>query len=139
MLASIKKGGNFRKSTFAEEVLKTKGIENYRIVLFFNEGADLTDLFSLFWLLGGNLEPDRYVDILKSENGSEIVFVDATFKTENHDNFKRDWPNVVTMNAETIDKVDKRWSELGLGEFISSPSLKYLPLVKGEGAVRNQE
>jgi 4-hydroxy-3-polyprenylbenzoate decarboxylase len=107
--------------------------------LLFNEGADLTDLFSLFWLLGGNLEPDRDIDIFKSESGNELVFVDAAFKTENHDNFKRDWPNVVTMNRETIENIDKRWLELGLGEFIPSPSLKYLPLVKGEGAVRNQE
>ncbi len=139
LLIAVKKGENFRKSALVNSVLKTSGIENYRIVLLFNKGADLTDLFSLFWLLGGNLEPDRDIDILKMESGFEVVFVDATFKTENHDNFKRDWPNVVTMNAETIEKIDKRWAELGLGEFIPSPSLKYLPLVKGEGAVRNQE
>lgn len=139
LLTSIKKGENFRKSAFVNSVLKTSGVENYQIVLLFNEGADLNDLFSLFWLLGGNLEPDRDIDILKSESGCEVVFVDATFKTENHDNFKRDWPNVVTMNAETIEKIDKRWPELGLGEFVASPSLKYLSLVKGEGAVRNQE
>ena len=139
LLIAVKKDDSFQKSALVNSVLKTSGIENYRIVLLFNKGADLTDLFSLFWLLGGNLEPDRDIDILKSESGCEVVFVDATFKTENHDNFKRDWPNVVTMNRETIEKVDKRWAELGLGEFVPNPSLKYLPLVKGEGAVRNQE
>ncbi len=136
LLMAIRKDDSFRKSAFIEAVLKTNGVENYQVVLLFNEGADLTDLFSLFWLLGGNLEPGRDIDILKSESGSQVVFVDATFKTENHDNFKRDWPNVVTMDRETIDKIDKLWPELGLGEFVPSPSLKYLPLVKGEGAVR---
>jgi 4-hydroxy-3-polyprenylbenzoate decarboxylase len=67
-----------------------------------------------------------------------VVFVDATFKTSNHDNFKRDWPNVVTMNSETIAAIDAKWSELGLGEFIESPSLKFKSLVKGGGAVRGE-
>jgi 4-hydroxy-3-polyprenylbenzoate decarboxylase len=90
------------------------------------------------WLLGGNLEPDRDVSVFDTQNGKPVVFVDATFKTSEHDNFKRDWPNVVTMDDQTIAAIDKKWDELGLGGFIQSPSLKFKNLVKGEGAVRNQ-
>jgi len=74
---------------------------------------------------------------LNFKNGNQTVLVDATFKTGKHDNFKRDWPNVVTMDKKTILAIDKKWNELGLGEFIQSPSLKFLPLIKGEGAIRD--
>ena len=108
-----------------------------KLVFIFNEGADLTDEFTLVWLLGGNLEPDRDVTVLNFKNGNQTVLVDATFKTGKHDNFKRDWPNVVTMDKKTILAIDKKWNELGLGELIQSPSLKFLSLVKGAGAIRD--
>jgi 4-hydroxy-3-polyprenylbenzoate decarboxylase len=110
--------------------------ELYSLVVIFNDGTDLEDLFMTMWLLGGNLEPMRDVTIETDSAGNEIVFVDTTFKTESHDNFLRDWPNVVTMDEKTISSIDKKWNELGLGEFIQSPSMKYIPLVKGAGAVR---
>jgi 4-hydroxy-3-polyprenylbenzoate decarboxylase len=139
LLLTVKKDSEFNKFKLAEQLLQTDELHHFMAVVYFNDGADLTDLFTLMWLLGGNLEPDRDVSVLDSKTGKTVVFVDATFKTGKHDNFKRDWPNVVTLNRETIDKVDKLWPELGLGEFLPSPSLKFLPLVKGEGAVRIQE
>ena len=53
-----------------------------------------------------------------------------------HDGFERLWPNVVTMDDETISSIDNKWKDLGLGEFVESPSVKLKPLVKGQGAVR---
>jgi hypothetical protein len=38
------------------------------------------------------------------------------------------------MDSETIRLVDRRWAEYGLGLFLPSPSLDYLPLVKGNSA-----
>ncbi len=136
LLLNVKKDIGFVKQKLAEQLMSIDGFTNFKTVVFFNEGADLNDLFTLMWLLGGNLEPDRDVSISDSENGSTVVFVDATFKTRLHDNFKRDWPNVVTMNDQTISAIDKKWNDLGIGEFIQSPSLKFKNLVKGEGAVR---
>jgi 4-hydroxy-3-polyprenylbenzoate decarboxylase len=138
LLVSVKKDEGFTKQNLVEQLLKIEGLHNFKTIIFFNEGADLDDLFTLMWLLGGNLEPDRDVLVFDAKNAKPVVFVDATFKTSEHDNFKRDWPNVVTMNDETISVIDKKWSELGLGDFIQSPSLKFKNLVKGEGAVRNQ-
>jgi 4-hydroxy-3-polyprenylbenzoate decarboxylase len=105
-----------------------------KVVLLFDDGVDLNDLFSLMWLLGGNLEPDRDISILNTPSGNTFILVDATFKTLQHDQFRRDWPNIVTMDNQTIAAIDNMWKELGLGEFLESPSLKYKLLVKGVGA-----
>jgi len=136
LLLNVKKDAGFSKQKLFDQLLQIEGLANFKIIVFFNDGADLNDLFTLMWLLGGNLEPDRDISVLEAENESKIVFVDSTFKTDEHDNFKRDWPNVVTMNEKTISAIDKKWDKLGLGEFIESPSLKFKKLVKGEGAVR---
>ncbi len=136
LLVNVKKKKTYSKVKLIAEIIETGVSELFGVVVFFNDGAVLGDLFTTMWLLGGNLEPMRDVTIETGINGDEIVFVDATFKTESHDNFHRDWPNVVTMDEKTISSIDNKWNELGLGELIKSPSLKYLPLVKGDGAVR---
>ena len=136
LLLNVKKDAEFTKKQLISQLLEIEGLPGFKVVVFFNEGADLNNLFTLMWLLGGNLEPDRDVSIFDTKNGKPVVFVDATFKTELHDNFKRDWPNVVTMDDQTISAIDKKWNDLGIGEFIPSPSLKFKNLVKGEGAIR---
>ncbi|MEN8118161.1 MAG: menaquinone biosynthesis decarboxylase [Bacteroidota bacterium] len=135
LLLTVKKDEKFKKSQLVKNLVNIKRISAFKFVLLFNEGANLSDSFTLLWLLGGNLEPDRDVTVLEIK-GSQVVLIDATFKTGTHDNFKRNWPNVVTMDNKTISAIDKKWDELGLGEFIKSPSLKFIPLVKGDGAVR---
>jgi len=132
----VKKDESFSKQKLIGQIQEIEGLANFKVIVFFNDGADLSDLFTIMWLLGGNLEPDRDVSVFNAKNDEPVVFVDATFKTSEHDNFKRDWPNVVTMNDQTISVIDRKWSELGMGEFIQSPSLKFKNLVKGEGAVR---
>ncbi|MBT6765461.1 MAG: UbiD family decarboxylase, partial [Prolixibacteraceae bacterium] len=136
ILLNVEKKSGFEKAELEKQLQNVSGISNFKIILFFNDGADLNDSFTLIWLLGGNLEPSRDISVLKVENDAQIVLVDATFKTGEHDNFKRDWPNIVTMEEKTITDINKKWTELGLGDFIESPSLKFKSLVKGEGAVR---
>jgi 4-hydroxy-3-polyprenylbenzoate decarboxylase len=136
LLLAVKKDSGFTKTKLIQRLSEIKGISNFRAVLIFNDGADLNDLFTLMWLLGGNIEPARDISFEKLTEQRNIVVVDATFKTEIHDNFKRDWPNVVTMNDKTISAIDKKWDKLALGEFIESPSLKFKTFVKGDGAVR---
>ena len=135
LLLSVKKDEKFAKAEFEKKLAAVDGIDSFKFILLFNEGADLNDSFTLLWLLGGNLEPSRDVSLIHSGK-SEVVLVDASFKTEKHDNFKRDWPNIVTMDTHTIQSIDDKWDNLGLGKFIESPSLKFKTLVKGEGAVR---
>ena len=76
------------------------------------------------WLTGANCDPMR--DITLSENSA---VVDARAKIsvlERH-------PQIVTQSKEIIEMVDKKWEQYGLGEFIESASLKYIPLLFGEG------
>jgi 4-hydroxy-3-polyprenylbenzoate decarboxylase len=61
--------------------------------------------------------------------------VDGTGKSLAADGFKRQWPNVLAMDDETIKQVDAMWDKLGLGSLIPSPSLNYKVLVKNNGAV----
>ena len=136
LLLNVKKDKDFSKKQLIEHLQKITGISKFKIILFFNDGTDLNDLFTLMWLLGGNLDPTRDISVAEVENQQSIVVVDATFKTDVHDNFKREWPNIVTMDDKTISVIDEKWESLGLGEFIKSPSLKLKPLVIGNGAIR---
>ncbi len=134
LMLTVNKNKVFSKKELEEKLTETSVASGFKAILLFNDGADLDDTFTLLWLLGGNLEPLRDVSVIKNEG--ETVLVDATFKTDEHDNFKRDWPNVVTMDDATIKAVDEKWDKLSLGAFIKSPSLKFKKLVKGGGAVR---
>jgi len=139
LLLSVKKNDAFDIENVIDQILNIEGISGFQFILFFNEGADLDDLFTLMWLLGGNLEPDRDIQVKKVKIGEKIIFVDSTFKTLKNDNFKRNWPNVVTMDNKTIKAIDEKWESLNLGDLIESPSLKFKSLIIGDGAVRRED
>jgi hypothetical protein len=42
---------------------------------------------------------------------------------------------VLASDPATIDSIDAKWHSLGLGDFIESPSKKYLKLLYAGGAV----
>ncbi len=48
--------------------------------------------------------------------------------------FNRDWPNIIVADDETIKAVDEKWNQLGIGDFIPSPSLKFKGQLYGEEA-----
>ena len=78
----------------------------------------------LLWLAMANSDPRRDVKFLA---GGELL-LDARSKHPGvGDNPKR-FPNVVMSSVETIEQVDARWAEYGLGEFVASPSRKYRKL-----------
>lgn len=102
------------------------------VIIAVDEGADADDPAMLTWLVTGNSDPAR--DLSHLEGGA--IFIDATSKTRSLPAFPRDWPNVVCSDPETIELVNTRWPEYGLGPFIESPSLRLLPLLKpGEASV----
>jgi 4-hydroxy-3-polyprenylbenzoate decarboxylase len=61
--------------------------------------------------------------------------LDGTRKTKEHDNFQRDWPNIIVADDDTINAVDEKWDSLKLGAFLPSPSLKFKHQMYGEEAV----
>ena len=94
------------------------------IALFDYQAAGSMTASDLLWLAMANSDPRRDVKLLA---GGELL-LDARSKHPGvGDNPKR-FPNVVMSSVETIEKVDARWAEYGLGEFIPSPSRKYRKL-----------
>ena len=93
----------------------------------FVQGTELT-FDERVWLAAGNTDPARDVTVTQER----VLRLDARFKPSA---VERGWPNVVTMSAEVIDAVDRRWAEYGIGEpLIPSPSRRYLPLVRSDAA-----
>ncbi len=102
------------------------------VIIAVDDGADADDPAMLTWLVTGNSDPAR--DLYHLEGGA--IFIDATSKTRSLPLFPRDWPNVVCSDQKTIELVDARWPEYGLGPVVESPSLRLLPLVRpGEASV----
>ena len=94
------------------------------VALFDYQAAGTMSESDLLWLAMANSDPRRDVKFLA---GGELL-LDARSKHPGvGDNPKR-FPNVVMSSVETIEKVDSRWAEYGLGEFIASPSRKYRKL-----------
>ena len=108
-----------------EAYLKKNEIRGMKYVALFDyQAAGTMTASDLLWLAMANSDPRRDVKFLA---GGELL-LDARSKHPGvGDNPKR-FPNVVMSSVETIEKVDARWAEYGLGEFIPSPSRKYRKL-----------
>ena len=107
-----------------------KIISNIKFVIFIDNNVDIKNFFNIVWTASNHTEPQRD-SIIKNNT----IFIDGTRKTQEKDGFERDWPNPVIMDTETIDKIDKKWNQLEIGEFIESPSLKYKKQMLGLSAI----
>lgn len=93
----------------------------YRLIITVDHTVDPNNLQLVAWQLLGNSDPLRdHVYISASS-----LLIDGTTKAFRRGGFPRRWPNVVCSDKETIDSVDRKWESLGIGPFISSPSLIY--------------
>jgi 4-hydroxy-3-polyprenylbenzoate decarboxylase len=116
-------------------------LEGVKMILYVEHTVDAGDLGVALWRFCNNLDPRR--DHILTERASGIdprkrfacMGLDGTRKTRELDDFQRDWPNIIVADDATIAAVDKKWSDLGLGTFIPSPSLKYKDQLYGEEAV----
>lgn len=122
--------------TTAKTLIREGLIRGIKFILFLDPEVDLTDLAGLVWLLTNNIDPlrDCFFINIDEDNKYSGIFIDGTRKTFEYDHFVRKWPNVIVMDDKTIQNVDEKWIDLGLGKFLTSPSLKYKPLVINEGA-----
>jgi len=105
----------------------------FKLILIVDNTVDVNDFFMVAWQILANSDPQRDHEILSP--GS--LFIDGTIKVYRKGGFPRKWPNIVSSGSETIAAIDKKWSSLGLGEFISSPSSRYVRLCrKGSDEIR---
>lgn len=98
------------------------------VVLFDCPAASLTAP-ELLWLAAGNTDPSRDVTLVGG-----VLIADARTKLSEHSGNPPRFPNVVTSSAATIELVDARWNDYGIGAFIPSPSLRYSTLVMSDKA-----
>jgi 4-hydroxy-3-polyprenylbenzoate decarboxylase len=101
----------------------------FRLILAVDHTVDPGDYFMVAWQILGNTDPLRDHEFLSPSS----LFIDGTIKKYREGGFPRKWPNVVSSDLNTISAIDKKWESLGLGDFIKSPSRKYLKLNRSGG------
>jgi len=106
----------------------------FKLIIAVDHTVDTSDIHTVAWQLLGNSDPQR--DHRYFSNGA--LLIDGTIKAYRKGGFPRKWPNVVCSDQDTISAVDKKWSSLGAGELIKSPSVKYRSLIrKGKDELSN--
>ena len=141
IIISVKKDrlGHIRE--LHNRVADLSELESVKMILYVEHTVDAKDLPIALWRFCNNLDPKR--DSILAQRNSLInqgrqwacMGLDGTIKTKEMDNFGRDWPNIIVADDETILSVDAKWDQLGIGAFISSPSLKFKGQLYGEEAV----
>jgi 4-hydroxy-3-polyprenylbenzoate decarboxylase len=132
LIISVQKNRKGHIRGLHEQVCVLKEMQEIKMILYVEHTVDANDLPTALWRFCNNLDPKR--DHILCEH---CMGFDGTRKTKEFDDFHRDWPNIIVADDATIKAVDEKWNELGIGEFISSPSLKYKKQMYGEEAVVN--
>ena len=130
-----------------EQLCALEEMEGMKIILYVEHTVDANDLTTALWRFCNNLDPKRDHHLCKRPTHdsrltthdlySACMGFDGTRKTKEFDDFQRDWPNIIVADNKTIKAIDEKWKELGIGTFISSPSLKFKGQMYGEEAVVN--
>jgi 4-hydroxy-3-polyprenylbenzoate decarboxylase len=141
LVISVKKNRPGHVREIHRQLCESGLIEGIKMVLYVEHTVNANDLSIALWRFCNNLDPKR--DSLLHQQPSThqpgktwaCMGFDGTIKTKEFDNFHRDWPNIIVAAADTIAAIDKKWNELGLGNFVPSPSLKFRDQLYGEEAV----
>ncbi|WP_205511151.1 menaquinone biosynthesis decarboxylase [Longitalea arenae] len=141
LIISVEKNRKGHIRELHQQLCATGNIEGIKLVLYVEHTVDANDLPVALWRFCNNLDPRRD-SILVQEPARQIpgktwacMGFDGTIKTKELDDFQRDWPNIIVADDKTIAAVDAKWNNLGLGEFIPSPSLKFKDQMYGEEAI----
>lgn len=111
-----------------------------KLILYIDGIIDPENLPVSLWRFCNNLDPKRDHILSEVEFEGKLyasMGLDGTTKTEALDDFQRDWPNIIVADDQTISIVDQKWNSLGLGAFISSPSLSFRDQMYGTEAIAN--
>jgi 4-hydroxy-3-polyprenylbenzoate decarboxylase len=138
LLLSVKKSRPKQVKKMTDDLFESPALRGVKMILVVDDYVDVQDISSTLWQVCNNFDPkrDSFVEEEILENGKQraMIIIDGTRKTKEHDNFQRDWPNIIVSNPETIEAIDAKWDSLGLGAFIESPSLKFRKSVFGDEA-----
>ena len=145
LIISVKKNRKGHIKELHEQICSLEELNVVKMILYVEHTVDANDLPTALWRFCNNLDPKRDNILYRQPvtgnqkpatgNYTACIGFDGTRKTKEFDDFHRDWPNIIVADDATIAAVDKKWSELGIGEFIFSPSLKFKNQMYGEEAV----
>jgi 4-hydroxy-3-polyprenylbenzoate decarboxylase len=141
LIISVEKNRLGHIKQLHQQICESGLAEGIKLVLYVEHTVNAKDLPVALWRFCNNLDPRRdshLVQLPAKHQPSKTwacMGLDGTIKTKAHDNFQRDWPNIIVADDATIASVDKKWNELGINQFIPSPSLKYKDQLYGEEAV----
>jgi 4-hydroxy-3-polyprenylbenzoate decarboxylase len=96
--------------------------------LLFDPAAGGLTAYEKLWLGLANIDPARDIRV---HDG--VATVDCRAKISGGGVPAR-WPNVVVMDETTVEMVDRRWNEYGLGDPLPSPSERYRKLLLSDSA-----
>jgi 4-hydroxy-3-polyprenylbenzoate decarboxylase len=123
------------------QICDRQELEGIKLILYVEHTVDANDLGVALWRFCNNLDPKRDYHLVQRPSKTDpsktfaCMGLDGTRKTKEHDNFQRDWPNIIVADDDTINAVDEKWDSLKLGAFLPSPSLKFKHQMYGEEAV----
>ena len=137
---AIKKNRKNHLRELTDQLFKIDCMKQIKVVIYLDHTIDINDIGDSIWRFANNVDPKRdYIrptnSFLVGEGRDGACAFDGTRKTKEFDDFQRDWPNILASDEATIKRVDEIWDKLGLGKFITSPSLKYRTQLYKGGAV----
>lgn len=132
LFVSVKKDHKGHVEELHKQIAELEIVQGIKMILYVEHTVDASDVADVLWRFCNNLDPRR--DHFYAGKNKNILGLDGTIKTKELDGFERPWPNIIAADQATITSVDKKWGELGLGELIKSPSLKYQSQMYGEEA-----
>jgi len=158
LIIAVKKNRKGHIRELHEQICELVEIERTKMILYVEHTVDPNDLPTALWRFCNNLDPKRDHILYKKQGPRNLpagaggkeqatsnadqetsdyftcMGFDGTRKTKEFDDFHRDWPNIIVADGKTIKAIDEKWDELGIGEFIPSPSLKFRNQLYGEEA-----
>jgi 4-hydroxy-3-polyprenylbenzoate decarboxylase len=141
LLLSVEKNRTGHIRNLHENICSSlPGMDRIKMILYVEHTVDPNDLTSALWRFCNNLDPKRDQILfhgtgVNSSRKYACMGFDGTRKTRELDDFQRDWPNIIVADEDTIQRVDAKWAQLGIGPMIPSPSLKFREQLYGEEAV----
>ncbi len=99
--------------------------KSLKAIILLDSNARNYNLFYKTWYFLSNIDPARDIKIINNSN-NEVLLIDGMSKSKALGETYSEWPEVITSDVSTIERIDARWLSLGLGSFISSPSMRFL-------------
>ena len=140
IIVSVKKNRKGHIKELHQQLCALTEMQGVKMVLYVEHTVDANDLPTALWRFCNNLDPKRdyhlaTLSATSNQQQATCIGFDGTRKTKELDDFHRDWPNIIVADDKTIQAVDEKWNDLGIGKFIPSPSLKFKGQLYGEEAV----